>query len=123
MQAIGRFLVGVDDSITQLFKLFVNLFPVVSKLLEDSSKRLSKGGLKIGVIVEIHIQVMANRMFDRSGLCLRARMVADILFKVLIKYRYRWNFDIDPSGLQIGISDCSQLRRNPLHAEALVAEV
>ena len=67
--------------------------------------------------------MVADRVLDLGRLGLGPAVLADTFLEILVKDRDRRDFDIDAPGLEVGIRDCTKLRRDALHAQALIAEV
>ena len=123
MQSVGRLLAGVDDPRPQLLQLLVDLLPVVAELLEDGGQRLRERRLEIRVVVELHVEVVTDRVLDLRRLRLRAGPPRHLPDEVLVEDRNGRHPGIDPPGFQVLVGDGPQLRRNPLHAEPPVPEV
>ena len=123
MQAVGRLLAGIDDALSQFFQFFVDLFPVVLKFLQDFLQGLGKGGLQVGIVIQIHVKMVADGVLDLGGLGFGPFSFSDLTFKVLVQNRDGGDFEVDALGFQIGIGDSPELGRNPFHAQALVAEM
>ena len=118
VQTVGRLLSGIDDALSQLFQFFVNLFPVILKILQDFLQGLGKGGLQVGVVIQVHIKMVADGMLDLSGLGFGPFSFSDLTFKVLVQNRDGGDFEVDALGFQIRIGNSPELGRNPFHAQA-----
>ena len=69
------------------------------------------------------MEVVADRVLDLGRLGLGPAVLVDTRLEILVKDRDRGDFDIDAPGLEMGIRDGTKLRRDPLHAQARVAEM
>jgi hypothetical protein len=85
VQPIGRLVSGVDDALTKLLQLIENLRPVVLELLKDVLQCLRKGGLEVGIIIELNVEVVADSVLDLGGFGLRPGSPFYLLLKVLVE--------------------------------------
>src|SRR5260370_26750913 len=97
MQAVGGFLVGVDDPPTELLQLFINGIPVVPEIFKNPFERLGKGSLKVGIIIEVYIEVVPDGVLDFGGFCLRAVAALHVLLKIFVKDRNWLDLYLNPA--------------------------
>ena len=123
VQPVGRLLAGVDDPRAQLLQLLVNLPPVVAELFEYVGEGLRERRLEIRIVVELDVEMVADRVLDLRRPRLRAIAPGHVLDEILVEDGDGRHLGIDPPGFQVFVRDGPQLRRNALHAEPPVPKV
>ena len=63
---------GIDNAHPQLFQFLVDLSSVVAELFKDILQCLGERGLKVRVVVQFNIKIVANCVFNFCCLCFGA---------------------------------------------------